>query len=74
MRKIMALGMLSVALTACSELPIDSLSRSGWDAPTSLPPAGYDHHTWVDQRGCVFFKTGTGWVPHVGAKLKQVCK
>jgi len=31
--------------------------------PAEMPPAGYDQTTWVDSRGCTFFKASNGqWV------------
>ena len=74
MRKVFLCGLLAVTVAACGEVPIDSMTRSGWDAPASMPPAGYTRDTWVDARGCVYFSTATGWVPHIGGNLKQVCR
>ncbi len=77
MKKI-ALFCLAAVVAGCSDMPVDGLSRSGWDAPTSMPPANYTGDTWIDARGCVYFATGNaanrGWVPYVGKGLKQVCK
>ncbi len=74
MRKVVLTGVLAVMVAGCSEVPVDGLSRAGWDDPASLPPIGYKNDTWVDAKGCVFFATGSGWVPHVGGNLKQVCR
>ena len=74
MRKLFLFGVLAVTVAGCSDLPIDGLTRAGWDNPASMPPAGYTRDTWVDARGCVYFSTATGWVPHVGGNLKQVCR
>ncbi len=74
MRKYIVLAVLAATVAGCSDIPIDGLSRSGWNDPISMPPAGYTKDTWVDARGCVFFATQAGWVPHVGGNLKQVCR
>jgi len=67
-----------VVVAGCSALPIDGMSRAGWDGPANLPPVGYAKETWVDARGCVFFATGStsnrGWAPYIGSGLNQVCK
>jgi len=73
MRKVILSCVVAVIVAGCSDIPIDGLSRSGWSGPASMPPSGYTKSTWVDSRGCVFFATGQGWVPHVGGGLKQVC-
>ena len=76
MKKIAMVCVLGV-VAGCGEMPIDGVSRAGWDDPVNYPPANYTKDTWVDARGCVFFATGTasnrGWVPYIGASLKQVC-
>lgn len=72
--KKLSLLLAALVVAGCSDMPIDGISRSGWDGPASYPPAGYSKDVWVDARGCVFFATGQGWVPHIGAGLKQVCK
>ncbi len=74
MKKMALFGIIAATLSACSDLPVDGLTRSGWDGPASMPPMGYSSDTWVDQRGCVYFSTASGWVPHVGGNLKQVCR
>lgn len=74
MRKLVLAGTILTMIAGCSDLPIDGLSRSGWDGPASMPPIGYNSDTWVDARGCVFFATASGWVPHVGGNLRQVCR
>ena len=74
MRSVVMSGVLAVLVAGCSEVPIDGLARAGWDDPVTMPPVGYSGDTWVDARGCIFFATGTGWVPYVGGNLKQVCK
>lgn len=77
MKKFALIGIAAV-VAACSDVPIDGMSRSGWDDPVTLPPANYAKDVWVDARGCVFFATGTpsnrGWAPYVGVGLKQVCR
>ncbi len=74
MRKLVLSGVVLTLIAGCSDLPIDGLSRSGWDGPASMPPVGYSGDTWVDNRGCVYFATASGWVPHVGRNLRQVCR
>lgn len=74
MNKMVLFGVIAATLSACSEVPIDGLTRGGWDEPVSMPPTGYARDTWVDARGCVYFSTATGWVPQVGGNLKQVCR
>lgn len=74
MKKTVLLGMLVATVAGCSDIPIDGLTRAGWDDPISMPPMGYVGDTWVDARGCVYFSTASGWVPHVGGNLKQVCR
>lgn len=74
MRKVVLSSLILVAVAGCSDLPVDSLSRSGWDGPSSMPPIGYPKDTWVDEKGCVYFSTASGWVPQIGGNLKQVCR
>lgn len=74
MRKYLVLGLLAATVAGCAEMPIDGLSRSGWDQPSTMPPANYTKDMWVDSRGCVFFATRSGWAPFVGKNLKQVCR
>lgn len=78
MRSI-ALGVLAaVTLSACGDIPIDGMSRSGWTEPSSMPPAGYSGDTWVDDRGCVYVAAGRAgartWVPMIGGGVQQVCR
>jgi len=74
MRKIGLTAVVLATLAGCSDMPVDGLSRSGWDTPTTMPPVGYTKSSWVDAKGCVFFATGSGWVPQIGANLRQVCR
>jgi len=74
MNKMVLLGVIVATVSACSDVPIDGLTRAGWDDPVSMPPVGYSRDTWVDANGCVYFSTVSGWVPHVGGNLKQVCR
>jgi len=74
MKKMVLLVAVAATIAGCSDVPIDGLTRAGWDGPTSMPPLGYALDTWVDERGCVYFATQTGWVPHIGGNLKQVCR
>lgn len=74
MRKIVLSGLILVAVAGCTDIPIDGLSRAGWDEPSSMPPIGYPNDTWVDAKGCKFISTATGWVPQIGGNLKQVCR
>ena len=76
--KKLSLLLAALVVAGCADMPIDGMSRAGWDDPVNYPPAGYTKDVWVDARGCVFFATGTpgnrGWAPYVGAGLKQVCR
>ena len=52
-----------------------SISEAG--PPAGVPPADYKESQFVDQRGCIYVRTGSGqdivWVPRVSRDGQVLC-
>lgn len=50
-------------------MPVSAMSIQEAGPPAELPPVGYSNISYVDSRGCLYIKVGTGlaasWVPRV---------
>lgn len=67
---VIALG-CAIALSAAPAL---ALSQREAARPADLPPAGYKPTSWVDSRGCTYFRSQADtWVPALDASGRTVC-
>lgn len=41
--------------------------------PAEVPPDSYSARFYIDSQGCMFIRTGTGWVPQVTRRRQPVC-
>jgi len=71
--KVLAISVISALWT----VPAFSQTLDTVSQPAELPPAGFTGSSFVDSRGCVFFRAGFDgrerWVPRVLRSKKLVC-
>jgi len=64
----------ALALVLCSAGGAHAISLKEAARPASLPPPGYDQSTWVDSRGCTYFRAEAGtWTPAVSDTGAPIC-
>lgn len=74
--KVISTGLtLAAALMVSTTLDAQSLRQA--KEPANLPPESYEGLQFVDNRGCVYVRSGFGgrvtWVPRVDRKRRQLC-
>jgi len=72
-RSISTLAIMAAVLGA----PVQAQSLRNSDGPAEFPPTSYAGTQYVDSKGCVFVRTGSGsatqWVPRVTRSRKVIC-